>query len=311
MKIGMLMDPIAHIQVHHDTSFAMLLETQRRGWENYYMEPQDIWLRDGVAWGRMQKIHVQDNSEHWFDLDDAVEQPLSDLDILFMRKDPPFNMDYIYLTYLLEQAEAQGVLVINKPASLREANEKLFAAWFAPCCPKTLVTSQFQLLKEFVLAEEEAVIKPLDGMGGASVFRARARDLNLPVILETLTKRGQRLVMVQRFIPEIEQGDKRILMINGEPIPYALARIPAKGDFRGNMASGASIEGRELTDRDRWICEQVGPTLREKGLHFVGLDVIGDYLTEINVTSPTCMRELDSLFDLNIARDLMDCVEKL
>lgn len=307
-KLGMLMDPIKQIHVEKDTSFAILLAAQARGWENYYLEPQSIWLQDGICWGRMQKITVQDDPVNWFQLEDPIEQPLVDLDIFFMRKDPPFTMQYVYLTYLLEQAQHQGLTVINNPVSLRDANEKLFTAWFPQCCPKTLVTSQMDLIKEFVRNEKIAIIKPLDGMGGHSVFKASAQDPNLSVIIETLTDQGRRLVMAQHFIDKIREGDKRILLINGEPVPFALARIPHKHDFRGNLAAGAIGEGRELTERDFWICEQVGPTLREKGLIFVGLDVIGDYLTEINVTSPTCVRELDRLFQLDIAGQLLDSV---
>ncbi len=300
------MDSIAQIQVSKDTSFALLLAAQARHWKNYYLEPQSVWLRDGITWGKMYPISVKDDLQNWFKLDPPIEQPLVDLNIFLMRKDPPFNMDYIYLTYLLEQAQHQGLLVVNDPASLRDANEKLFTAWFPQCCPNTLVTAKMDLLKEFVANEKVAVIKPLDAMGGKSVFKACAQDPNLSVIVETLTQNGQRLVMAQHFIEKIYEGDKRILLINGEPIPYALARIPPKHDFRGNLAIGASGQGRELTDRDWWICEQVGPTLRDKGLLFVGLDVIGDYLTEINVTSPTCARELERLFNIDIAGKLLD-----
>lgn len=310
IKMGILMDPIAKINVKKDTSFAILLAAQARGYENYYLEPSSLWLRDGVCWGRMQKITVDDNPHTWFKLEDAIERPLAELDIFFMRKDPPVNMQYIHLTYLLEQAERQGLQVINNPARLRDANEKLFTAWFSQCCPKTLVTCRMDLLRDFVQYEKTAVIKPLNGMGGRSVFKARADDPNLPVILETLTGQGRRLVMAQSFINEIREGDKRILMVNGKPIPYALARIPHPRDFRGNLAAGATAEGRELTKRDLWICDQVGPSLREKGLLFVGLDVIGDYLTEINVTSPTCVRELDRLFHLDIAGQLLDSLRQ-
>lgn len=308
IKLGMLMDPIANIHPEEDTSFAILLAAQRRGWENYYLEPQSLWLQGGMCWGRMHKITVRDDPNAWFHLEAPIEQPLADLDIFFMRKDPPFNLAYIHLTYLLEQAQQQGLKVINNPTSLRDANEKLFTAWFPQCCPRTLVTCQMDLLKAFVRHEKVAVIKPLDGMGGRSVFKASAQDPNLGVIIETLTDQGQRLVMAQHFIDKIREGDKRILMVNGEPIPYALARIPRPDDFRGNLAAGATAEGRELTDRDFWICEQVGPVLRKKGLVFVGLDVIGDYLTEINVTSPTCARELDQLYHLDIAGQLLDAV---
>jgi len=311
MKLGILMDPIHKIHVEKDTSFAMLLEAQSRDYEIYYLEPQDIWLQDGICWGRMDRISVKDDLEDWFTLTEEIIQPLVDLDLFLMRKDPPFNMEYIHLTYLLELAEAQGLRVVNKPSSLRDANEKLFASWFPQCCPRSLISSVPQLLRDFVCTEGEIIVKPLDGMGGRSIFKVSDQDPNLNVILETMTKDGQRMVMAQQFIPEINAGDKRIILINGEPVPYVLARIPAKDDFRGNIASGASTEGRELTDRDYWICEQVGPTLREKGLDFVGLDVIGDYLTEINVTSPTCVRELEAAFDINICGQFFDYIESL
>ena len=309
VKLGILMDPITKIKVHKDTSFAMLLSAQARGWDIYYMEPGDIWLQDGLTWGHMRSIQVKDDATDWFKLGEPRVQPLVELDALLMRKDPPFNMKYIYLTYLLEQAQAKGLLVVNTPASLRDANEKLYASWFPQCCPKTLVTSRANLLKEFADNEQDIVIKPLGGMAGRSIFRLNVNDANLPVVIETMTKDGKQLVMAQRFITEIKNGDKRIILIDGKPIPYALARIPAEDDFRGNLAAGAKGEGRELTDRDQWICEQVGPTLRDKGLWFVGLDVIGDYLTEINVTSPTGVRELDAQFGLDIANELMDFIE--
>lgn len=309
--LGVLMDPIKDIHVDKDTTFGILLEAQHRQWEIFYMEPQDIWLQDGIAWGRMKRLYVEHNTTHWFDFAETIEQPLVDLDALLMRKNPPFNMAYIYITYLLEQAEAQGLLVINKPQSLRDANEKLFTSWFPQCCPKTLVTSSQEKLKEFVFNEELAVIKPLNNMQGRSVFRVAYDDPNLAVIIETLTDNGNGYVMAQQFIDAVYEGDKRVLMIDGEPVPYALARIPAAGDFRGNIAAGATVEGRELTDRDRWICEQVGPTLKEKGLTFVGLDILGDYLTEINVTSPTGLRQLEQMFDLNICAEFLDVVERM
>lgn len=310
MNIGYLMDPISRINIKKDTTFAMLLAAQERGYKNRMILPEDIWLRDGIAWARMQALTVFDDVKHHFEVTDIQEQPLVDLDVLLMRKDPPVTMDYIYLTYLLEQAESQGLRVINKPSSLRDANEKLFTAWFPQCCPKTLVTSQADLIIDFLETVDHGVIKPLNNMGGESVFRLSLDDPNHHVIIETVTHNGTKKAMVQQFIPEIAQGDKRILMINGEPVPYALARLPAADDFRGNLASGAAGEGRELTERDRWICEQVGHTLKEKGLLFVGLDVIGDYLTEINVTSPTCARELNALYGLDIAGDFMDLIEE-
>ena len=308
MKLGIVMDPIQRIHVAKDTSLALLLEAQYRGYAIDYMEPQDIWLKNSTVYGRTRRLSVRDDTHDWYQLDKPIVKPLSDLDLLLMRKDPPFNMAYVYLTYLLEQAESAGVRVINRPASLRNANEKLFTAWFSQCCPHTLVSSSIEELHAFIKAEKKVVIKPLGAMGGASVFVIQVDDLNTNVILETMTQYQTQLVMAQTFIDKINAGDKRILLINGKPVPYALARIPKCGDFRGNIASGASIEGRELSDRDRWICQQVAPTLVAKGLFFVGLDVIGDYLTEINVTSPTCVRELDTLFGLNIAADFFDAV---
>ena len=308
MNIGFLMDPLSQINLKKDTTLAILMASQARGLTNYVILPEHIWLQDGIAWGRMQAVRVTNDLHNPFECDPMIEQPLVDLDLLFMRKDPPFNMDYIYLTYLLEQAEAKGLRVINKPSSLRDANEKLFTAWFPQCCPKTLVTSQADLILNFLESVETAVIKPLDNMGGYSVFQLSLKDPNHHSIIENLTQYQRKKVMIQQFVPEIIDGDKRILLIDGEPVPFALARMPAKDDFRGNLASGAEGVARELTDRDRWICEEVGPTLRDKGILFAGLDVIGDYLTEINVTSPTCVRELDRLCDLNIADDLLEAI---
>lgn len=308
-RIGIVMDPISAINTKKDSSFAMLLAAQAKGWTLYYMEQQDIFLRDGKVMASMQTVTVTDQTHDWYQLGTTEIIPLNQLDAILMRKDPPFDMEYIYSTYLLEQAEAEGVLIINKPQSLRDANEKLFTAWFPACCPPTLVTRQKQLIRDFQAVHGDIIIKPLDGMGGASIFRVTQGDPNFSVIVETLTELGQKSVMVQRYLPEIKAGDKRILMINGEPVGYALARIPADGETRGNLAAGGRAEGRKLTDRDRWICQQVGPTLREKGLLFVGLDVIGEYLTEINVTSPTCIRELDRAFNIDIAGDLMTAIE--
>jgi len=272
------------------------------------MEQSDLFLRDGRVYAQVQRLHVIDNADHWFDLDGMHVEPLDRLDILLMRKDPPMNMEFMYTTYLLELIEAAGTLVVNKPASLRDCNEKLYTAWFTDCCAPTLVSRQARQFRDFLSEHGDIILKPLDGMGGASIFRVQQGDSNTSVILETLTDYGRRYAMAQRFIPEISAGDKRILMIDGEPVPYALARIPAPGEARGNLAAGGRGEGVELSARDRWICEQVGPALRAKGLYFVGLDVIGDYLTEINVTSPTCIRELDTLYGLDIAGQLMDCL---
>ncbi len=310
IKLGIVMDPISAITTYKDSSFAMLLEAQRRGYQLYYMEMADLSLRDGRAFGRTSPLTVEDNQEAWFTLGDAVEQPLAELDVILMRKDPPFDTEYIYATYLLERAEVEGVLVVNKPQSLRDANEKLFTAWFNQCTPPTLVSRRDGQLRAFLAEQGDIILKPLDGMGGASVFRLRQQDANIGVTIEVLTQHGQRYIMAQRFIPEITSGDKRILMVDGEPIPYALARLPAKGEVRANLAVGGRGVGVELSERDRWICQQVGPTLREKGLLFVGLDVIGDYLTEINVTSPTCIRELDNQYGINISGKLMDAIEQ-
>ena len=309
LKVGVLMDPIANIAIHKDTTFAILLALQARQHEVYYLEPADIFLRNGKILGSMRRLQVADNPSQWFNLSESEIKPLSVLNVLLMRKDPPFNMAYVYLTYLVELAEKQGLFVVNKPGSLRDANEKLFTGWFPHCTPKTLVTSRKPILQEFIREQKEVAIKPLGAMAGESIFYLTVNDPNIPVVIEMMTVNGDQLVMAQRFIPEVKSGDKRIILIDGEPIPYMLARIPAEGDFRGNLARGAKGEGRELTDRDRWICEQVGPTLREKGLWFVGLDIIGDYLTEINVTSPTGVRELQAEFDVDIAGQFISFLE--
>jgi glutathione synthase len=309
-RIGIVMDPISRINIKKDSSFAMLLAVQAKGWSLFYMEQQDLFLSEGKVQAYMQLLTVQEDANDWYQLSAPITQQLNELDVILMRKDPPFDMEYIYSTYLLEQAANEGVLVVNNPQSLRDANEKLFTAWFPQCCPTTLVTRSAERIRDFHQQHGDIILKPLDGMGGASIFRIKQDDANTSVIIETLTQHEQTSVMAQQYIPEIKQGDKRILMINGEPVDYALARIPAEGETRGNLAAGGRAEGRPLTDRDRWICEQVGPTLRKKGLLFVGLDVIGDYLTEINVTSPTCIRELDKQFNLNIAGQLMDCIEQ-
>jgi glutathione synthase len=309
IQLAIVMDPIQAIKVHKDSSFAMLLAAQARGWPLFYLEQSDLYLRDGEAFGRTRQLRVHDQASDWFQLGPATERPLADLDVILMRKDPPFDMEYLYTTYLLEQAERAGVLVVNRPAALRNSNEKLFTARFPECCAPTLVTREASRIRRFLDEHGDIILKPLDAMGGASVFRVRCGDPNTGVILETLTDFGQRTAMAQKFIPEISAGDKRILMVDGEPVPYALARIPAQGETRGNLAAGGRGEGVELSKHDRWICDRVGQTLRDAGLLFVGLDVIGDYLTEINVTSPTCIRELDKLYGLDIAGQLMDCIE--
>lgn len=311
LKLGIVMDPIDKIKIGKDTSFAMLLEAQSRGYELHYMELNDLYLRDGRTFARLRRLGVRRDPADWFRFDGEADAPLDALDVILMRKDPPFDQEYIYATYLLECAENCGVHVVNKPRSLRDANEKLFTAWFTQCCAPTLVAREAATLREFLREQGEIVLKPLDGMGGASIFRAAESDPNLSVILETMTQHNRRFVMAQRYLPEIVDGDKRILVIDGEAVPYALARIPARGESRGNLAAGGSAEGRPLTPRDRWIAEQVGPELRARGLAFVGLDVIGDYLTEVNVTSPTCVQELDRQFGLNISALLMDHIESV
>ncbi|OAI92960.1 glutathione synthase [Pseudomonas putida] len=310
VRLGIVMDPIASISYKKDSSLAMLLAAQERGWELFYMEQKDLYLGAGQARAQMRALKVFANPERWFELDAEQDAPLADLDVILMRKDPPFDMEFVYSTYLLEQAEAEGVLVVNRPQSLRDCNEKLFATRFPQCMAPTLVSRRADILREFAATHGDVILKPLDGMGGASVFRHRPGDPNLSVILETLTQHGARQIMAQAFLPAITDGDKRILMIDGEPVPYCLARIPASGETRGNLAAGGRGEARPLTDRDRWIAAQVGPTLREKGLLFVGLDVIGDYLTEINVTSPTCIREIDAAYNTNIGGQLMDAIDR-
>jgi len=309
IKLGMVMDPIGQINIKKDTSFAMLLEAQSRGWELHYMELGDLFLSNGLAYARTRKVRVERDHYAWHSFWGEQELALSELNVIMMRKDPPFNQEYIYATYILEQAESQGVYVVNKPQSLRDANEKMFTAWFPRCCTDTLVAREPSKIRGFLQKHQEIILKPLDGMGGASIFYVRENDPNLSVILETMTEHSQRFIMAQKYLPDIKYGDKRILMVNGEPVPYCLARIPASGESRGNLAAGGRGEGRELSARDRWIAEQVGPTLREKGLVFVGIDVIGDYLTEVNVTSPTCVQELDKQFGINISGLLMDHIE--
>jgi len=309
LRAGVVMDPISSIKTYKDSTFAMLLEAQRRGHEIWYMEPADLTIRDGEAMGRMRLLSVRDNTDDWFTLGDSENRELAGLDILLMRKDPPFDMDYVYTTYILDLAENAGVTVVNRPQALRDANEKCFITQFAHCCVPALITRRSDEIREFVLEQGLSVVKPLDGMGGESIFQVRPDDPNLNVILETITAKDNDLVMVQRYIPEITQGDKRILVVNGKATPYALARIPSEGDFRGNLAKGGTGKGVELSDRDLWICEQVAPELVRRGIIFAGLDVIGDWLTEINVTSPTCIRELDSEYGLNIAGDLFDALE--
>ena len=310
VRVGIVMDPIAGISYKKDSSLAMLLAAQDRGWTLFYMEQQDLYLNEGKARARMKPLKVFANPEKWFELDAETDTALSDLDVILMRKDPPFDMEFVYSTYLLEQAERDGVLIVNKPQSLRDCNEKLFATQFTQCTPPTVVSRRADVLREFAALHGDVILKPLDGMGGTSIFRHRVGDPNLSVILETLTLNGTQQIMAKGYLPAIKDGDKRILMIDGEPVDYCLARIPAQGETRGNLAAGGRGEARLLSEKDRWIAAQVGPTLREKGLLFVGLDVIGEHLTEINVTSPTCIREIDNAFGTNIGALLMDAIER-
>ena len=308
IRLGIVMDPIDRINYKKDTSLAMLVAAQERGWELYYMEQGDLYLSGETAMGQMRKIEVAYNPHQWFTMGESEARPLSDLHVILMRKDPPFDNNYIYSTYLLERAEQAGVLVVNRPQSLRDCNEKIFATQFPQCCPPFLVTSRADKLRAFHNEHGDVIFKPLDGMGGSSIFRLKPEDANVSVIIETLTNHGRNPIMAQRYIPEIVKGDKRILLIDGEPVPYALARVPAVGETRGNLAAGGSGIAQPLSDRDRWIASQVKDTIKAKGLLFVGLDVIGDYLTEINVTSPTCVREINAAYNLDIAGDLMEVI---
>ena len=307
--LAVLMDPIAAIHPEKDTTLAMLLEAQRRGYALFYMAQGDLAIRDGVAWARLAPLTVRDDAHDWFTLGPAQWRELGGIDIVLARNDPPVDAQFIYDTMVLELAQHAGVRVVNDPRGLRDANEKLFALHFPQCCAPTVVARDAGVLRRFVAEHGDVVLKPLDGMGGRSIFRSRHGDPNLNVILETLTGNGHGFAIAQKFIPAISAGDKRILMIDGEPVPYALARIPQGDDFRGNLAAGGKGVGVPLGERDRWIAAQVGPELVRRGMRFVGLDVIGDWLTEVNVTSPTCARELDAAFGLNIAGRLFDRLE--
>jgi len=309
IKLGIVMDPISEINIKKDSSFAMLMAAQERGYQLFYMEMADLALVNGVAMATMRPLTVMNDASKWFELGDAKDTPLSELDVILMRKDPPFDTEFIYATYMLERAEEQGVLIVNKPQSLRDANEKLFTAWFSQFTPQTIVTRDAKRIRAFHQAQGDIILKPLDGMGGTSIFRVKQDDPNLGVIIETLTHYGQQYAMAQAFIPEITQGDKRILVVDGEPVPYALARIPMKGETRGNLAAGGSGVAQPLSESDWNIARAIGPELRRRGLIFVGLDVIGDKLTEINVTSPTCIREIQAAYPVDITAMLMDAIE--
>jgi glutathione synthase len=308
VKLGVVMDPIGSIKVKKDSTFAMLLAAQARGWPIAYLEQRDLFARDGRAFGHARALTLFRDESRWFEWGEPRTIPLEDCDVLLMRKDPPFDVEYVATTYLLELAAARGTLVVNDPRALRDVNEKMFISWFPQCTPPTLVTRRHQDLDAFLADQQDIIVKPLDGMGGAGVFRVRSGDPNRNVIFETLTLHEQRYIMAQRFLPEIVRGDKRILLVDGEPVRYALARIPKEGETRGNLAAGGRGEGVALSERDRWICAQVGPELARRGVLFAGLDVIGDHLTEINVTSPTCIRELDAQFGLDIGGDVIEAI---
>lgn len=306
--LGVVMDNIAHIHFKKDTTLAMLQAAQRAGFELFYMELSDLSIIQGIAHGNMAPLEVFNDSNQWFKRGESELRPLETLDVILMRKDPPFDSQYIYATYVLEAAESKGCLVVNKPQSLRDCNEKVFATQFSQCCPPVTVARDQRQLRAFHKEHGDVIYKPLDGMGGSGIFRCKPDDPNVSVIIETLTNQGREFIMAQRFIPEITQGDKRILVVDGKAVPYCLARIPADGETRGNLAAGGRGVAQPISDRDRWIVEQVAPTLVEKGLMFVGLDIIGDYLTEINVTSPTCVREIDAAYDTDIGGDLMKAI---
>ena len=310
-SLAVVMDPIAKVKFAKDSTLAMLLAAAARGWKLTYFEQSDLFLRDGVALGHGKPLEVHNDSQKWFELGAAQVYKLGEFDCVFMRKDPPFDAEYIYSTYILERAELQGAFVANKPQGLRDMNEKVFTAWFPQCCAPTLITRSADDIKAFAAEHGRIVVKPLDGMGGKSIFVTEKGDKNLPVIIETLTDFGQRFAIAQRYLPEIAAtGDSRVLLIDGEPVPYALARIPLPTDNRGNLAAGAKGVGRELTERDRWLAAEIGPVLAERGMVLVGIDVIGGFVTEINVTSPTGIRELDQQFGLNIGDMVIAAFER-
>lgn len=311
IKLGIVMDPISAINIKKDSSFAMLEQAQSRGYQLHYMEMADLYLLEGQARARTRLLTVRNDNNNWYQFGTEQDIALGELDVILMRKDPPFDTEFVYATYILERAEDAGCLIVNKPQSLRDANEKLFTAWFAEHTPKTLVSRDAARLKAFYQTEGDVILKPLDGMGGASIFRLKPQDPNVSVIIETLTAHGTQYAMAQRYIPAIVDGDKRVLVVNGEPVPYCLARIPASGETRGNLAAGGRGEARPLSDADWAIARAVGPALKAKGLIFVGLDIIGDRLTEINVTSPTCIREIEAAFPVSITGMLFDQIEQL
>ncbi|VAW53654.1 Glutathione synthetase [hydrothermal vent metagenome] len=314
-KLGIIMDPLPDINIKKDSSFAMMLAAQKLGWEIHVIYQSDLYTKNEKPWAFSRITQVEDNAKHWFNFSAEQDIELASLDAILMRKDPPFDIEYIASTYILQLAEQLGTLIVNKPASLRDNNEKMFITQFPQCCTPFMVSRSKNRLRNFVIerfqsAQQDVILKPLDGMGGTSIYRVNPQDPNLSVILETVSENETHTVMAQQFIPEISEGDKRILLIDGEAVPYALARIPASGETRGNLAAGGTGVGVELSERDQWICQQVGPTLKQQGILFAGIDIIGNYLTEINITSPTCIRELDQIYSLDIAGDLMQCIKK-
>ena len=310
-RLAVIMDPIADIKFAKDSTLAMLLAAQARGWPLLYLEQGDLWLRDGVAHGRIRALQVFKDPTRWFELGEPRVERLGSIDVLLMRKDPPFDTEYIYSSYILERAEVQGALVVNRARGLRDMNEKVYTAWFPDCCAQTLITRNMADMEAFLAEHGKVVCKPLDGMGGRSIFVVERGDKNMHVIFETLTEYGRRFAITQRYVPEIvTTGDSRVILVDGEPIPYALARIPTATDNRGNLAAGATGVGRPLNDRDRFLAARIGPELAAQGMLFVGLDVIGGFVTEINVTSPTGIRELDKQFGLDIAGQLLDAIAR-
>jgi glutathione synthase len=310
IRLGVVMDPIESINIKKDTTMAMLWAASDRGWQLSYMRQQDLYQSGGEPRARVRPLEVFRDTDDYYQLGEAEDINLGELDVILMRKDPPFDNEFIYSTYILEAAERLGTLVVNKPQSLRDCNEKMFATQFPECCPPLVVSRDNEILRDFHRQHKDVIFKPLDGMGGTSIFRVKENDPNLGVILETLTDFGGQSIMAQRFLSDITKGDKRILLVDGEPVDYCLARIPSQGETRGNLAAGGTGRAQPITEHDRWIANQIGPTLREKGLLFVGIDVIGDYLTEINVTSPTCVREIDNAYDMDIGGSLMDVISR-
>ena len=310
MKLGIIMDPIGKINIEKDSSFAMLLAAQKCGWDLLYMELSYLYMDNDTPIARMRNLEVNNDSKKWYSLSDYTVENLCTLDIILMRKDPPFSLEYIYSTYILEHAQRLGVLVVNNPTALRSVNEKFYITYFPNCIPPTRVSKDTEILLDFVKEQNSAIVKPLDSMGGNGIHHITELNEKTKTILQSATKNNSEYVMAQKFLPEISDGDKRILLIGGKPVPYALSRIPKNSDSKGNLAQGATGKGVELNARDKWICEQVGSKLNDMGLIFVGLDIIGDYLTEINVTSPTCIRELEKIFDIDIAKQLINFLEE-